>query len=264
MWRNMAFKRITNIDRLGLLLWKNYRLVIRTRTKVFALIAIPVCFAMTFLIIKMAMPMSEKDHRTYVGFNITASPVRPAGSNLAFISNNFKNASLIMEEVERILDLNTSLEFFDDNDMVSYLRYDSLGLGIGGVIFRKDGAKLTVVIRVATLATNKALHSWHTDSLFPWQVEIHSRYEDDGSGGPIPGYAQTGFMSIQSAVSIAYLGYMGNNTKIPEIILKRFPHRPHPVHQSLLYCKVVLNIGTLIGFYFVCLYNVKVEMRISN
>ena len=147
MWRNMAFKRITNIDRLGLLLWKNYRLVIRTRTKVFALIAIPVCFAMTFLIIKMAMPMSEKDHRTYVGFNITASPVRPAGSHLAFISNNFKNASLIMEEVERILDLNTSLEFFDDNDMVSYLRYDSLGLGIGGVIFRKDGAKLTVVIR---------------------------------------------------------------------------------------------------------------------
>lgn len=264
MWRNTTYTRITDFDRLGLLLWKNYLLVTRTKTKVLALIAVPVLFTLIFLLIKILMADVETDHRSYTGMSILTAPSRSVGSHLTFVANNFKGAPALMREIERVLKLNKSMEFYSDPDMERYLQAAQKNRGIGGIVFRKNGSQLVAVIRVGgqTTSLTSSQHAWHTKHLYPWLVEVRSRFYDSGQGGSEPGYVQTGFMAIQSAISMAYLRQNGDLKEVPEIHLRRFPHPPHTVPRSLHVIKIVLSVGTLIGFYFICLYNVKVSFTV--
>lgn len=71
MWRNMSYKRITDIDRLGFLLWKNYLLATRTKSKVISLIGVSFLFIMVFVVVRILRPDVQIDPQLYPCLNIT-------------------------------------------------------------------------------------------------------------------------------------------------------------------------------------------------
>lgn len=65
MWRNITYRRINDVDRLRYLLWKNYLLTIRTKSKVFSLIGIPILFTLIFFVIRLLRPDVEMEHKIF-------------------------------------------------------------------------------------------------------------------------------------------------------------------------------------------------------
>lgn len=179
------------------------------------------------------------------------------GSHLVYVANNYKDATNLMLAIENILHMNKSVELFSSYEMVKYLRQPG-GMGVGGVVFQQDHHKLIATIRVDAAKIEK--HQWNTKYLYSWLVKQKCRDESSSTGGNVPGYIKTGFTSIQSALSIAYVRQMGAVVDIPEIALRRFPHPPYTVRRALRVHKIILNVETLVGFYFICLYNVKVKV----
>lgn len=263
MWLNApSYKRITDFDRLQLLLWKNSLLITRTRSKLFTLIFVPLLFISVFVAIKLLLPDEEADHQSYTGIPITRPPSQYTNSShLVFVANNFKEATILMKEIEILLDLNSSsFEVFSGAEMEDYLKQRGPN-AIGGIEFDQRSS-LIATIRVSGLRTklSSAEHWWYTDLLYPWLVETEPRYSTDSDGGLVPGYVRTGFVAIQSALSKAYLKlHVKTKERIPEIHLKRFPHPPFLRKSSLYINKIVLNVFSVIGVYFICLYNVKVS-----
>lgn len=266
MWRNISYKRITNLDRLGLLLWKNYLLIVRTQSKILTLIFVPLLLLTVFIGVKLALPDEYVDHMSYEPLNLTSRPAHFTNRcHLAFIGNDFKEAPQLMKEVQRILQLNHSVELFAAAELEQHME----GLektAAGGVIFHKSHENLTVEIRVAGLPTQltSVQHWWQTARLYPHYVEVFSRFYSASNGGPVPGYVRSGFVAIQSAISEAYLKQKAKVQKLPFIQLQRFPHPPYTYRTALHTSKILLQIGTVVGFYFVCLYNVKVRKSVGN
>lgn len=261
MWRNLSYKRTTNLDRLRLLLWKNYMLIFRTQSKILTLVFVPLIFLAVFICVRLVMVDDQVDHRTYESIPILSKPNRYTNqSHLAFIANDFRDAENLMMDIESLLSLNKSVEFFGEHELEAYLLANQ-SQSVGGILFHQEGNSLFAVIRVAGLDSRQSSidHWWHTDRLYPMMVEVGSRFANKKDGGPVPGYVESGFVAIQSALSMAYLMRIGKLEKLPEIQLKRFPHPPYTRQDYLHADKIVLQAGTIIGFYFVCLYNVKVR-----
>lgn len=67
----MSYKRITDLDRLCFLLWKNYKLATRTKSKTISLIAVPILFTSVFIVVRILKPDIQVDHKFYPSLNIT-------------------------------------------------------------------------------------------------------------------------------------------------------------------------------------------------
>lgn len=166
-----------------------------------------------------------------------------------------------MKRTEKLLNLNNSIEVYSEVDLQTYLASNNSSR-LGGIIFQQSNDELLMTIRVAGCKSKfySLQHWWKTNLLYPVFVEIESLFPELARGGKVPGYMETGFMAIQSAVSISYIQLRSNDSLIlPEVRIQRFSEPPYIINQSLLPNKIVLHIGTLIGFYFICLYNVKVR-----
>lgn len=179
---------------------------------------------------------------------------------MAFKSHNVREAADLMKRIEKILQLKNSTEVYSDGDLQSYLNTQNPNR-LGGIVFRRNEDELIATIRVAGCKTGfySVQHWWSTDHFYPWLVEVESRFPGEATGGKVPGYMETGFMAIQSALSVAYFHQVTNKTATPNVRIRRFSEPPYLLNRSLAINKIVLNVGSLIGFYFICLYNVKVR-----
>lgn len=74
--------------------------------------------------------------------------------------------------------------------------------------------------------TTISLGDWSTNRLFP----VHDFFDPknlNDSAGSDPSYYKEGFLTIQNAIAMQFIGMMNSTLQLPDIQVKRFPYPPY-------------------------------------
>lgn len=182
-------------------------------------------------------------------------------THLCYVGQN-ETFRKLMEKVNQVLQLKTpAKELFNESDMEEYLK-DSGEPRLAGIVFAMDGTELIMKIRMGSVTeeSNKTIqigHRWYTDKMYADMFDIHTRYPQYQTGGLTPGYVETGFVAIQSALALAYLSQYGLETRFNQIQLQRFSQPPYYSDSLQVHNRWYLIVNVVLGYLYICLYNVK-------
>lgn len=199
--------------------------------------------------------------------------------NLAYTPPNPAIASLMQTVGER-MNINLPLaQFNTENELNNAMIADTARLNfLAGIIFENVGASdnqlpqdLSFRIRfpaesravMITQSTNALVDNWQTDLLFPLFSEGGPRNRNSPEGGRPPGYYEERFITIQSAISEAFIAHkaveqnhLGVNLSI---MLRRFSYPPTTVDFLLIVMQVFVSLILFLSFLYPAINNVKVS-----
>lgn len=185
----------------------------------------------------------------------------------------------LMQSVGERMDVNLPMGQFDtENEMNMALIGDTTRLNfLAGIIFENVGSgdnelpqHLNFRIRfpaesranMILESTNVLVNNWQTDLLFPLFSEGGPRNRNSPEGGRPPGYYEERFITIQSAISEAFIAHKASElnhigTSI-QLMLRRFSYPPTTVDFLLIVMQVFVSLILFLSFLYPAINNVKV------
>lgn len=100
----------------------------------------------------------------------------------------------------------------------------------------------------------QSIRNWKTKSLFP-SFWYGARNIEDNDGG-LPWYNREGFLSIQNVIAKTFIKIHGK-TKIPQIIMQRFPYPAHNRDILLSHLKVTAPLFIVLSFILPAISTVR-------
>lgn len=99
--------------------------------------------------------------------------------------------------------------------------------------------------------------SWFTNKLYPILDFGGPRKAKFPDGGVPPGYLREGFLSIQHAISKAFISLSAPETKLPVVVMQRYPY-PAYIYDPILRGLITLTpFLILISYIYPCTHIVK-------
>lgn len=271
-------------------MWKNWLLVWRKKIAALIEILVPVLFTALLILMRgLALPTTYEEPFTYTSFapiETSAWPWGPIEYTLAYAPANPQLVPL-MDKVRE--SMNMGLDFIPFNT-VAELEDRMIGsqtrLLFAGVVFNNLALntptlprQLNVSIRFpaesrAIAGTANALvNNWQTDSLYPLFSEGGPRNRNNQFGGNPPGYHEERFLSVQSAISQAFIelhlpdpvpGPDPDPEPTPITILRnlrinRFWYPPTTVDGLILVMQIFVGLIIFLSFIYPAINNVKVS-----
>lgn len=266
-------------------MWKNMILIWRRKYASLFEILTPVFFALLLVLIRgIQMPKSydvhhynEVDPIFNAQWNMTHSPVH---YTLAYTPRNpaldalMQQVKLSMEITDDLIPKDTEEEL--NNDLI----IDQGRLVLAGLIFDGITSDATTLpndlsVRIRFPAESRALqvrnplsNNWQTDSLFPLFSTGGPRNQFADDGGNPPGYVAERFMTVQAAISKAFIEIRENPTEGEDSILKpirlmRFSDPATIVDGLLFILQLFVPLVMFLGFLYPAINNVKVSDSIQ-
>lgn len=109
---------------------------------------------------------------------------------------------------------------------------------------------------------NPLTNNWQTDSLFPLFSTGGPRAHLDSTGGNPPGYYAEHFMSLQSAISQAFVELKAGvqeDSVLRGLFLTRFPEGIRTIDDLLFVMQLFVPLILFLGFLYPAINNVKVR-----
>lgn len=274
-------KKVGNWDKFCLLMWKNGLLIWRQKVAASIEILVPVFFTALLVLIRgLALPETYEEPFTYTSFAPIDTSAWTWGAveyTLAYAPANPQLLPLMAKVRES---MNMDLEFIPFNT-VAELEDRMIGsqsrLLFAGVVFNNLAINdptlpthLNVSIRFpaesrAVANPNALSNNWQTDSLFPLFSEGGPRNREERFGGTPPGYYEERFLSVQSAISQAFIelnlpaAEPGPLNILRNLKINRFWYPPTTVDGLITIMQMFVGLIIFISFIYPAINNVKVR-----
>lgn len=240
----------------------------------------PVVFALILVLVRgIQMPESYDVHHYDAVppiFNTDWQPSwRPVDYNLAYAPAHPALDGL-MQRVKQAMGIEGVLRpYATEEELNRDLIDDQNRMILAGLLFEGLSADantlpndLSVRIRFpaesrATSTRNPLSNNWQTDSLFPLFSTGGPRNQFSDDGGNPPGYVAERFMTVQAAISQAFIDIResppeGQDSIMKPIRLMRFPDPPTVVDGLLFILQLFVPLVMFLGFIYPAINNVKV------
>lgn len=275
-------QKVGNWAKFCLLMWKNMLLVWRRKYATVFEVLTPVAFA-ALLVLVRGLRMPESFPVFEYG---TVTPIYNAPWNATWRSVTYNLAytpphpalDAMMAQVKASMDIQQDLRTFPTEAALNQYLIDdqSRSVMLAGLIF--EGFNPTSAdlpndlhVRIRFPAESRALanrnpltNNWQTDALFPLFSTGGPRNQFDDNGGNPPGYADERFMTIQSAISQAFIEARAavvppnESSVLRTLLLNRFPDPEAIVDGLLFVLQLFVPLIMFLGFLYPAINNVKV------
>lgn len=261
-------------------MWKNMLLVWRRKYASLFEILTPVVFALILVLVRgIQMPESYDTHHYDAVNPIINSDWqpswRPVDYNLAYTPAHPALDGL-MQRVQLAMGIEGDLRpYATEEELNRVLIDDQTRMILAGLFFEGLSADATTLpndlsVRIrfpaesrATSTRNPLSNNWQTDSLFPLFSTGGPRNQFSDDGGNPPGYVAERFVTIQAAISQAFIDIRespaeGQDSILKPIRLMRFPDPPTVVDGLLFILQLFVPLVMFLGFIYPAINNVKV------
>ncbi|XP_065157159.1 ATP-binding cassette sub-family A member 17-like [Atheta coriaria] len=225
---------MSNREKFGILLWKNWRLKIHRPVRTMCEILLPVLAVFLLVIARQFLPSKTVFSVAYNEFQPDLELI--STYHIAYAPETSPIVKEIMESVKN--KLNTHIQgYHSEEETITMLQLANNPHV--AVIFPESYKNMTKLpkkvqftLRFAASAT--PITSWKTDRLYPviWKFCPRDREIETT---PMPGYDQSGFLALQNAISEEIIEIHSNAKLVPQIYLRRFPY-PDYRSDILLSC----------------------------
>nr|APD26538.1 ATP-binding cassette transporter subfamily A member 3 X1 protein [Brachionus koreanus] len=255
----------TNIKQLFLLLWKNFRLQLKSPIGLALEILVPAIFAFILLPIRSIVDSTYyEDSILFPSFKIKQLPFVFTNYSIAYQPNNSQLISDLMKSVGS--DLNLIPEGFgSEEEAVDFATSIYSSKRCLGVISFTNQAETNLVYKIRLshsprnnpgLSEFSRERDWKTNALYPFFPVLGPRNKEQINGGT-PGYFAEGFLSLQKSIDFNFLNRFNNSAKSINLDLKRFPYPPYNNDPFVAIIQALFPFIIMLSFIFTVVLTAK-------
>nr|XP_020764546.1 ATP-binding cassette sub-family A member 3-like isoform X5 [Odocoileus virginianus texanus] len=259
---------LLTLNKLTVLLWKNFTLKRRQFFNLILEVVTTLAFPMMLLLLRAVI------HITVAGpYSFTSQPISTLPSflqndetwELIYVPSNIDVVKEITENVKRNLNISIKVQGFSSEiEFEKYIKYDYRAHKVlAAIVFdcdfknRHDPLPLQVKYRLRFAAIQRTIIwpdeiGWKTTLLFPSRPFVGPRNPGHQDGGG-PGYIREGFLAIQHALDKAIIVYHESSAKQLfdniSIFVQRFPYPAYPDDG------VLLHTGSFLPLMFILMFS---------
>lgn len=266
-----------NLQKIRLLLWKNYTVQKRHPIRTVLEFTLPLLITFVLVVLRdWVKPLESVKPIIYPPVNIDICGNITGVSkqwDLAWSPSTDDTARKIVEKIMEKGNYKKSHAFLNANEMdrnlfdvhmrnvvLAGISFDDSILSNKSfsshpkVTLRFPGLSRIQLPNTTTLDTQ--IPNWRTHLVFPLYQSFGPRDSLSLTGGE-PGYCEEGFLKLQNEIFTAILHHYKENPRVPDFVVTRFPYPKYTVDALLPALISFISIFLLISFVFTAINTIK-------